>query len=735
MRILFRWFLIACLGLSLPVGAAGNPPPSAPPSSGTAPAPSAADYQALAKLLENPESRAVIVQELRRLGTAPDAATPAAQPSPSLSSQLAQESTEALQKAWVEAEATLQHLHDGWHELSQPEVGLTLIAQAGQLLALIGIAYSLWFIAGLFVRRIAQRLDAWAGQAECRQHLLRAALALLGLGSLGLLILAAINALGTLVISRLLTEEPLQLWRLALVLNAFVLLELLRMVLRLILMPSYAGLRLFVTDGMQAAFWVRRFSVLILVLGYGVLVVVPILRLNVDLAAAQIVVWLLAIFGLLYSSATILSQRRALRASIRRWADRHPSGVIGWLLRVLAHAWHYLALAYVGMVFLVGMTRPGDALPFIVRASGLTILAIAVALLVSALLTQWLDRVIQLPDHHRKRLPSLEPRLNAYLPWLLRLIRGLILLGTVGVLLSIWHVLDMTTWLGSAKVQGWMGSVLAVLIILGGALLLWLVVASAIEAKLNSEHLPSTRVQTLLSLFRNAAGVSLLIIAVMMSLSQLGVNIGPLLAGAGVIGLAVGFGAQKLVQDVITGIFIQLENAINTGDVISVGGITGTAERLSIRSVGLRDAFGTYHIVPFSAVSVVSNFMREFAFHKAEYGIAYRESIDEAIAALQSAFDELMTDAELRAKVLEPISIPGVTDLAASSVNIRVQIKTRPGEQWAVGRAYNRLVKKHFDAAGIEIPYPHTTVYFGEDKSGHAPPLRVQNLPGSDAER
>jgi small conductance mechanosensitive channel len=193
-----------------------------------------------------------------------------------------------------------------------------------------------------------------------------------------------------------------------------------------------------------------------------------------------------------------------------------------------------------------------------------------------------------------------------------------------------------------------------------------------------------------------------------------------------VLGLAIGFGAQKLVQDIITGVFIQVENAMNTGDVVTAGGITGVAERLSIRSVGLRDLSGTYHIVPFSSVDTVSNFMRDFAFHVGEYGIAYGEDIDEAVTHLRAAFDELAADPEYADDILEPLEVSGVTALAESSVNIRVRIKTAPGLQWGIGRAYNRLVKRHFDAAGIEIPFPHTTVYFGESKDGRTPAANLR---------
>ena len=129
--------------------------------------------------------------------------------------------------------------------------------------------------------------------------------------------------------------------------------------------------------------------------------------------------------------------------------------------------------------------------------------------------------------------------------------------------------------------------------------------------------------------------------------------------------------------------------------------------------------------MPFSAVDAVSNYTREFANHVGEYGIAYRENIDDAVAQLQAAFEELQRG-EHKDDILAPLDVAGVTALADSSVNIRAVIKTRPGMQWAVGRAYNRLVKMYFDKAGIEIPFPHTTLYFGEDKAGAAPPANVR---------
>lgn len=234
-----------------------------------------------------------------------------------------------------------------------------------------------------------------------------------------------------------------------------------------------------------------------------------------------------------------------------------------------------------------------------------------------------------------------------------------------------------------------------------------------------------TGARTLLTIFRNAVAITIIVMTAMIVLAELGINIGPLIAGAGVLGLAIGFGAQKLVQDIITGVFIQLENAINAGDVVSAAGVTGVAEKLAIRSLGIRDLSGTYHLIPFSSVDTVANYMREFAYHGGEYGVAYREDIDEVIVTLRAAFDELMADPEHKTNILAELEVHGVTALADSSVNIRVRIKTVPGAQFGIGRAYNRLVKYHLDAAGIEIPFPHMTLYFGEDKDGKVPPAPI----------
>jgi small conductance mechanosensitive channel len=211
-----------------------------------------------------------------------------------------------------------------------------------------------------------------------------------------------------------------------------------------------------------------------------------------------------------------------------------------------------------------------------------------------------------------------------------------------------------------------------------------------------------------------------------MVLSELGVDIAPLLAGAGVVGLAIGFGAQRMVQDVINGAFILFQDLMSVGDVVKLGDRAGLVEALSIRTVRLRDLAGVVHTIPFSSIEGVSNLTREFSFHVFDLGIAYREDVDEVMALIRKIGDELRADPEVGPLILEPLEIFGLDAFGDSAIVIKGRIKTLPIRQWQGGRAFNRLIKKRFDEHGIEIPFPHRTLYFGQDKHGKAPPAFVQ---------
>jgi small-conductance mechanosensitive channel len=208
-----------------------------------------------------------------------------------------------------------------------------------------------------------------------------------------------------------------------------------------------------------------------------------------------------------------------------------------------------------------------------------------------------------------------------------------------------------------------------------------------------------------------------------------GINITPILAGVGILGLAVGFGAQTLVKDIINGLFILVEDSISVGDVVNIRNTGGLVEAVNLRTIRLRDLQGSVHIIPNSQVEMITNMTKDYSYYVLDVGIAYREDTDEVVAALQEIDTEMRADPAFAPDMLEPIEILGVERFADSAVVIRARLKTKPIRQWTVGREFNRRMKKLFDARGIEIPFPHHTIYWGEPKRGAvAPPqLHIDN--------
>jgi small conductance mechanosensitive channel len=218
------------------------------------------------------------------------------------------------------------------------------------------------------------------------------------------------------------------------------------------------------------------------------------------------------------------------------------------------------------------------------------------------------------------------------------------------------------------------------------------------------------RTRTLLSLLRSAGLVVIGVMTLFMVLGALGVQLGPLLAGAGVVGLAVSFGAQSLVKDVISGLFMLFENQFGVGDVIRIEGVSGTVEQMTLRIVVLRDVHGVVHIVPNGQITKVSNLTRSWARVVLDVGVAYKEDPDRVMAVLRDLGKELYDDPDWRPLLVEPVEVPGIETFGESAVNIRVTVKTLPLKQWDVGRELRRRIKLRFDREAIEIPFPHQTV-------------------------
>ncbi|MFZ5558569.1 MAG: mechanosensitive ion channel family protein [Pseudomonadota bacterium] len=236
------------------------------------------------------------------------------------------------------------------------------------------------------------------------------------------------------------------------------------------------------------------------------------------------------------------------------------------------------------------------------------------------------------------------------------------------------------------------------------------------------------RIDTLTRAFRSIAQIVIWVVAVMLILAALGISIAPILATAGVAGIAVGFAAQSLVKDYFAGIIMLTENQIRLGDIVDIGGTGGVVEQVTLRFVRLRDYDGNVIFVPNGNITNVVNKSLLFAYSVMDVGVAYREDVDEALAVMKEVADGMREDGTFGPKILEDVEVVGVNQWADSAVILRVRMKVGPAEQWGVRREYLRRLKRAFDERGIEIPYPHLTVYAGAAKDGTAPPFHLHSV-------
>lgn len=218
------------------------------------------------------------------------------------------------------------------------------------------------------------------------------------------------------------------------------------------------------------------------------------------------------------------------------------------------------------------------------------------------------------------------------------------------------------------------------------------------------------RGHTISQLLRSVGRVALFAFAVLLTLNAF-IDIGPLLAGAGILGLAISFGAQSLVKDVISGFFYLVEGQFAMGDVIEVAGRTGVVERMTLRLVVLRDAHGTVHMVPNGQITTVSNMTRKWSRAVVDVGIGYGTAVDRALAVFSDEATRFAQDPDWHSKFDGDPEVVGVSGFGESALTIRTLLRTQPGQQWAVGREFRRRIKNRLDEEGIELPFPQRTVH------------------------
>ena len=723
--------------------------------------------ESLLDVLRDDAARAELISELERVTTPTDPVdgleavaenVQSIEPTPSIGTRIAL-ITQSIAQALAEQTDQIVRSFSGGGVLMNglASLDVPVLWDAFQsLILVIVITVAVWLGLRSLLKPVFRRM----GEQARHGNFLRSLFIFLGSTALDAAVVVAAWALGYAIALLALGDYGQVGFRQALYLNAFLLVELVKVALRSIISPASSGLRLIHLSNNAAIRINRHINVVVSVLGYGLLLVVPLVNRNISYVAGLGISALLSAFVLVYLVVLVIRHRdtvanwMAQRLTAKKVYDdtEGPATALaisadtpqaesdlqrlGGMLGTLTRMWHWFALVYLAFMFVVVISRPANVVADYVLASSKVLAVALVGSLIIGAIGRALRHGVTLPEEMRKKLPLLEPRLNAFVPKVLITLRLLVLFAVALYTLHIMGLFDLGALLTSPFGLEATGRLVSVTLILLVAALVWLAANSWIDYRLNPDFgkTPTSRETTLLTLLRNAATIVLLVFTLMFALAEIGLDIGPLIASAGVLGLAIGFGAQKLVQDIITGVFIQFDNAMNVGDVVSVGGTTGVVEKLTVRSASLRDVQGTFHIIPFSSVDMVSNYMRDFSYFVCDMGIAYREDVEEAKQAMLDAFDELKLDAEQFPSIIGDLEWFGLNSFGDSAVVVRARIKTLPGKQWALGRAYNGILKRIFDERGIEIPFPHQTIYFGEAKDGRTQALRLEPLEEATSE-
>jgi small conductance mechanosensitive channel len=490
--------------------------------------------------------------------------------------------------------------------------------------------------------------------------------------------------------------------------NAYLFSRLVLEVLQFLFSPDAAALRVVSMPTRWAAWLLGLAQVLLItgVFGYVLISVGEVLGLTQD--GADVLARLVSLGIHIEVAIAVWQSRRVVGGWIA--GDLQAHGVFAGFRHRLGGGWHYLALFYVFALWVAWAGGVHNAFVVLLRVVAVFVAALLIGRLGwvgSALL---LEKAFPDPAGAAVRYPTLYARAHAYNPMIRALLRGVIGVLVVVLVLQGWGV-DVTDWLlTNAFSRSLIGALIAIVITIAIALVCWeganILLEGRIERLTQGGRLrQASRLRTLLPMFRASIGVSISLVAGLICLSKIGVNAAPLLAGAGVLGIAIGFGSQKLVQDIITGLFLLLEDAMQVGDVVSLAGMNGTVERLSIRTIRLRWPDGSVNIIPFSAVTTVTNMTRDFGYAQISINVGYKEDIDRVSAVLTDIAQTMRAEAAWGAMMRGDLQLFGLDAFTQNALVITGQIRTGPGQHWAVRREFYRRVLQRFAEEGIEIPY------------------------------
>lgn len=482
---------------------------------------------------------------------------------------------------------------------------------------------------------------------------------------------------------------------------------------RMMLSPKVSRLRLLNLPDPAASYvtrWIRRLTI-IAVFGYAFGEVGQLLgmsTLTYDALHKTIGLILHICLGVI-----VVQKRRAVRRWLRAPAD--ATGPLAILRNRLAMGWHWIAIFVLAAGWITWALESSGGYGHVLRYIALTALILIGTRLLLLVLLGALERTVRFSPEMSASFPGLEARLRVYQPALALLLRSIVYVLTALGLLQLYGVPALGWFVTSAlglRTLSALGT-LAVTLLLAFAV--WEGVNAAIQrhlAKLQREAqmARSARLRTLLPLLRTTLLVTIAVVTGLMVLSEIGVNIAPLLAGAGIVGVAIGFGSQKLVQDLINGIFLLLENAMQVGDWVTVSGLSGTVEALSVRTIRLRASDGSVHIIPFSAVTSITNVNRGLGNASVNVTVEFDEDTDRVAEELKEIVRTMREEPNFSAKMLSELQLWGVDKVDGAAVTILGQVVCTDSGRWSVQREFNRRMKKRFQELGIRIYNPTRTI-------------------------
>jgi moderate conductance mechanosensitive channel len=732
-----------------PAAPAATKPPEAPPSANpAAPGPPAANATAPAP----PAANAATAPPSAKPGAPPQAAAPA----PAKNASLADHLKIPLQADSLGAELLADASSKVAAVANGMRHGLDFQEQARALGAWVGITWRdswvrqqiprlLWEIAlilgcgiaadyllGWALRRPrrallnwaetrlriarASRADAGADPETRRQHVaqrlfLRRLPALAGYFVLEFLPTQAFALVVFILFSLIIPNNQVDRLTIGAIANAYLITRLIMSGLRVLLIPDSDALRPFRLTSPQAVSvlqWLLRLVATVTV-GHAIIRVCLVFGLSLSAQAALVKLVVLVVH--LLALAMIIRER----AAITNWLRPLPGAKGARLRGAFARSWYLVAVFYLVAVWIVRVLDIPHAFEEVIRLIVVTAVVIGVARFLTLSGQGLIGRLASPAEEDEPPRSTFRIRLRRYEALMRGGVAAIILAFAIFALLQGWG-LDPWGWLTSGPLGGRIASALVnVIATFVAALVAWELANAGLGHRIDrlereGKRSRAARLRTLLPMLRTALIVVFAIVLFLVALSEIGVNIAPLLAGAGVIGIAVGFGSQKLVQDLINGLFLLLEDAVQVGDVVSLAGLTGVVEHLSIRSIRLRSEDGSVHLVPFSAVSSVTNMTRDFAYAVAKLTVSYSEDPDEVMGALRDIVAEMRREPAWQPLILTDIEMQGVDNFGERGLTINCRIRTGPFSRGAVAREFNRRIQHRFARMGVEMSAPRRPV-------------------------